>query len=145
MNKRAISQLRGNCDNTRQPQPRLGYPATVTATIGIRKFQAEIKCRKPRKAVLARHGGLDIAGEADLRDIAPLGILDMEDGEWTDIQTDVMHKSQDESIEMSHLLFYFTCVFVQRLSLFSFLFHQVSFFDSFLICLAFFSASFSFK
>ena len=73
--------------------------------MGIRKFQAEIKCRKPREAVLARHGGLDIAGEADLRDIAPLGILDMEDGEWTDIQTDVIHKSQDESIKMPHLLF----------------------------------------
>ena len=55
--------------------------------MGIRKFQAEIECRKPRKVVLARHGGLDIAGEADLRDIAPLGILDMEDGEWTDIPT----------------------------------------------------------
>ena len=36
----------------------------------------------------ARHGGLDIAGEANLRDPAPLGILEMEDGEWTDIQTD---------------------------------------------------------
>ena len=73
--------------------------------MGICKFQAEIKCRKPRKVVLVRHGGLDIAGEADLRDIAPLGILDMEDGEWTDIQTDVIHKSQDESIEMPHLSF----------------------------------------
>ena len=76
--------------------------------------------------MLAQHGGLDIAGEAGLRVIAPLGTLDMEDGEWTD---DGIHKSQDESIEMSHLLFYFTCVFVQRLSLFSFLFHQVSFFS----------------
>ena len=73
--------------------------------MGIRKFQAGIKCRKARKVVLARHGALDMVGEADLRDIAPLGILDMEDGEWTDIQTDVIHKSQDESIEMPHLLF----------------------------------------
>ena len=32
------------------------------------------------------NGGLDIGGEADLHDITPLGILDMEDGEWTDIQ-----------------------------------------------------------
>ena len=66
----------------------------------------------------------------DLCDIVPLGILDMKDGEWTDIQTDVMHKSQDE---MPHLcffyFFYLVCVFVQRLSLFSFLFHQVSFFS----------------
>ena len=95
--------------------------------MGIRKFQAEIKCPKPRKVVLARHGGLDISGEADLRDIAPLGILDMDDGEWTDIQAHV-HKSQDESIEMPHLLFYFVCVIVQHLSPFSFLLYQVSFF-----------------
>jgi len=61
--------------------------------MGIRKAQAEIKCRKPWKIVLARHGGLDIAGEAGLSDIAPLDILDMEDEKWTDIQTDVIHNT----------------------------------------------------
>ena len=72
----------------------------------IRKPQAAIKCRKPRKVVLARHGGLDIAREADLRDIAPLGILDMEVGAWTDIRLMyLIHKSQNDSIEVPHLLF----------------------------------------
>ena len=66
--------------------------------MGIRKAQAEIKCRKPWKIVLAWHGGLDIAGEAGLSDIAPLDILDMEDEESMDIQTDVIYKSQDGSI-----------------------------------------------
>jgi len=66
--------------------------------MGIRNAQAAIKCRKPWKVVLARHGGLDIAGEAGLSYIAPLDIRHMEDEEWTDIQTDVIHKSQDGSI-----------------------------------------------
>ena len=96
----------------------------------------------------ARHGGLDIAGEANLRDPAPLGILEMEDGEWTDIQTDVRHKSQDESIEMPHLLF----SFISLVSLASDFPYSASssprfpsLVDCCLICLAFFSTPFSFK
>ena len=71
--------------------------------------------------------GLDIAGEADLRDIAPLGILDMGDGEWTDIHIDVIHKSQDESIEMPHLLFYVLVPPVQLLVLSGFFLYLTMF------------------
>ena len=97
-----IQSARAHSNHIHDPEPRLRYlspaTATVTATMGICKAQAEIKYRKPWKVVLAWHGGLDIDGEAGLSDIAPLDILDMEDEEWTDIQTNVIHKSQDGSI-----------------------------------------------
>jgi len=37
--------------------------------MGIRKAKAAIKCRKPRKVVLATHGGLDITEKASLSEL----------------------------------------------------------------------------
>jgi len=76
VNKSDKSQLRG--DNTTsartykpQPQPRLRYytPRQSQQQWGIRKAQAAIKCRKSRKVVPARHGGLDITEEAGLSEL----------------------------------------------------------------------------